>query len=43
MKKYVSPDVTLLILECQDVCTASGVGENNSYESNDYDFGGAWL
>ena len=37
MKKYVSPDVELVLLEFQDICTASPVGNGNA-NFGDYDF-----
>ena len=36
MKKYVTPDVVLVLLEYQDICTASPVNGNANFK--DYDF-----
>ena len=43
MKKYVKPDMFLAILDCQDVCTASPVGNENGLTLTDYDYESKWL
>ena len=42
MKKYVKPDVKLVMLAYQDICTASVVHKGDLVFS-DYDFGGTWF
>ena len=43
MKKYVTPDAVLVLLEYQDICTASPVGNGNA-NFEDYDFeDGSWM
>ena len=39
MKKYVKPNVTLLLVACEDVCTVSVV--DGKFDG--YDFNGKWL
>ena len=43
MKKYVKPDVKLVMLAYQDICTASVVDKKGDLVFNDYDFGGTWF
>lgn len=47
MKKYVKPDVNLVMLNYQDVCAASGESSGASGNPNlkldGYDFNGPWL
>ncbi|MBQ5926770.1 MAG: hypothetical protein IIX01_02475 [Clostridia bacterium] len=53
MKKYVKPNVEFILLDKQDVCTASGggtvgnqtenVGGNLNATFENYDFSRAWL
>ena len=48
MKKYVKPDVILVLLEYRDICLASGGtesvgGKNGLTLGDDYDFGGLWF
>ena len=44
MKKYVSPDVTMIFFSCQDICrTSDWVGGDDTYKSQDYGFGETWL
>ena len=43
MKKYVSPDVTMIFFSCQDICRTSEWGGGETYKSEDYGFGETWL
>ena len=38
MKKYVTPNAILVLLEYQDICTASTVNQNGNANFKDYDF-----
>jgi len=44
MKKYVTPNVTFVFFECQDICTASAVNTKGNATFEDYDFAsGSWI
>ncbi len=40
MKKYVQPDVTLMLLEYHDICAASGGEDNNASSKGNITFTG---
>lgn len=43
MRKYVAPNVSVVLLDQSDVVTASNATNQEGLDFDGYDFGGTWL